>query len=118
MPGILSASTRLTDAALTILQSISQSLEWNGGVLRTFDRDAEVLRCLEVWHAPMGAIAGFEQVRRQHTFSAGIGLPGRVWASDSSPWIPDVTQDANFPGAAIAFKEALLASVGLARSSE
>jgi serine phosphatase RsbU (regulator of sigma subunit) len=109
---ILAESTRLTDAAPRILQAISQSLEWDVGALWVLDRDAGVLRCIEVWHAPMVAIPAFEQVSRQHTFSAGIGLPGRVWASDSPVWIADVTQDANFPRASIAAKDGLHAAVG------
>jgi len=35
------------------------------------------------------------QRSRPFTFSRGIGLPGRVWASGKLAWIPDVTQDAN-----------------------
>jgi serine phosphatase RsbU (regulator of sigma subunit) len=109
---ILTESTRLTDAAPTILQSISQSLGWDVGVLWTIDRDDEVLRCIEVCHAPMVDIPTFEESCRQCTFSRGIGLPGRVWASDNSVWIPDVTEDANFTRARIATRAGLHGAVG------
>src|SRR5205823_11731644 len=46
------------------------------------------------------------------TFSAGIGLPGRVWASGRCSWIPDVTRDANFTRGPIAAREGLHAAVG------
>jgi serine phosphatase RsbU (regulator of sigma subunit) len=109
---ILLESSRLTDAAPRILQAISQSLRWDVGALWTIDGDAEVLRCMEVWHASAIDIPAFEQVCRQHTFSKGIRLPGAVWAGDSPIWIPDVTQDASFSRASIAAKEGLHAAVG------
>ncbi len=109
---ILTESIRLSDAAPRILQAISQSLGWDVGGFWRLDRDAEVLRCMEIWHAPMVDIPAFESFSRQYTFSRGIGLPGRVWASDSSIWVPDVSQDANFPSAPIAAKEGLHAAVG------
>jgi serine phosphatase RsbU (regulator of sigma subunit) len=109
---ILAASTGLTNAAAKILQSISEGLGWDVGALWTLDREAEVLRCIEIWHAPMVEIPVFEQISRQHAFSPGIGLPGRVWASDSPVWISDVTQDAHFPQASVAAREGLHAAVG------
>jgi serine phosphatase RsbU (regulator of sigma subunit) len=108
----LAESTGLTHAAPKLLQSISQSLGWDVGALWTIDRDDEVLRCLEVWHEPTVAIPAFEQVSRQGTFSPGIGLPGRVWASGGPVWIPDVAGDVNFPGALVAAREGLHAAVG------
>jgi hypothetical protein len=115
----LAESTGLTNAAAKILQSISQGLGWEVGALWTLDREAEVLRCIEVWHAPMVKIPMFERVTRQHAFSSGIGLPGRVWASNNPVWISDVTQDANFPQAAVAAREGLHAAVAFPiRNSE
>jgi serine phosphatase RsbU (regulator of sigma subunit) len=109
---ILTESTRLADAAPKILRSIAQSLGWDVGALWTLDRDAEVLRCVEVWQAPTVAVPAFEQVSRQRAFARGMGLPGRVWAGDSSVWIPDVTQDATLLGAPLAVTEGLHAAVG------
>jgi phosphoserine phosphatase RsbU/P len=109
---VLGESTRLTDAAPTILQGISQSLGWDVGVLWTLDRDAAVLRCVDVWHAPQVAIPAFEQACRQHPCLPGIGLPGRVWASEGTVWIPDVTADTNSALAPLAAGEGLHTAVG------
>jgi phosphoserine phosphatase RsbU/P len=109
---ILTESIRLTDAAPKILESICQNLRWDVGTLWALDQEAEVLRCIEVWHAPSVDVPAFEQTCRQNTFSRGIGLPGRVWASNYCAWIPDVTEDADFSRAPIAAQEGLHAAVG------
>jgi serine phosphatase RsbU (regulator of sigma subunit) len=48
----------------------------------------------------------------QHTFSRGIGLPGRIWAGGSAAWISDVSQDSNFPRTFFAIQEGLHGAVG------
>jgi serine phosphatase RsbU (regulator of sigma subunit) len=108
---LLAESAQFSDAASKILRAICESLEWDVGVFWMMDRDADVLRCIELWHAATVEVSAFEQVSRERSFSSGIGLPGRVWASSSPVWIPDVTQDANFPGAAIAAEDGLHGAV-------
>jgi PAS domain S-box-containing protein len=71
------------------------------------DPQAGVLRCLAVWHTPAARAGGFAAATRQRAFAAGVGLPGRVWSSGRPAWIADVTQDANFPRAAVAAREGL-----------
>jgi serine phosphatase RsbU (regulator of sigma subunit) len=108
---LLAESAQFTDAASQILRAICESLDWDVGVFWMMDRDADVLRCIELWHAPTVAVSAFEHFSRKRCFSSGIGLPGRVWASSSPAWIRDVTQDANFPGAAMAAEDGLHAAV-------
>jgi serine phosphatase RsbU (regulator of sigma subunit) len=109
---ILAESASLTDAIPRILHNISQSLGWDVGVLWILDRDSEVLRCMDVWHAPEIDIPAFERASRQCTFARGIGLPGRVWDGDCPVWIPDLIEEANCPEAPIAAREGLHAAVG------
>lgn len=115
----LAESIELANAAAMILQNICQGLGWDVGALWALDQEAGVLRCVDVWHAPNVVIPVFERVCRQHAFSPGIGLPGRVWAIDSPVWISDVTQDAGFPPALVPAREGLHAAVGFPiRSAE
>jgi hypothetical protein len=109
---ILTESIGLADAAPRILQSICQSLRWDVGALWAVDQDAEVVRCIEFWHAPLADFPAFEQASRQRSFAVGVDLPGRVWTSGHSIWIPDVSQDRDLPRAPFAAKEGLHAAVG------
>jgi serine phosphatase RsbU (regulator of sigma subunit) len=109
---ILAASVTLRDAAPRIIQAVCEALDWDVGTLWLVDRNANVLRCFEVWHTATIEIPAFEQECRQHTLSPGIELPGRVWATESLAWLSDVTADASSPRSAIAAREGLHGGIG------
>lgn len=108
---ILAVADTLSDAAPKLVQSLCGSLDWDVGVVWLLDRDAHLLRCVEVWHPPQVEIPAFEKDTLLRTFSSGIGLPGRVWASESMVRIPDVTTEANSPRKRIAAEEGLHGAV-------
>jgi serine phosphatase RsbU (regulator of sigma subunit) len=108
---LLAESAQFTDAAPGILQAICESLDWDFGAFWLLDRGADALTCIDVWHTPVLQLRAFEHDNRRRRFSAGVGLPGRVWASDRPAWICDVTQDTDFPRAAIADAHGLHAAV-------
>jgi len=118
----LAESGTLAEASPKILQAICASLEWDQGevwsVLWNADSQANVLRCVGTWQPPSPSFPEFEAVTRQIEFAPGVGLPGRVWASGEPAWIPDVTQDANFPRAPIAAKEGLRAGFAFPLKSD
>jgi serine phosphatase RsbU (regulator of sigma subunit) len=95
-----------------ILRAICEALEWDVGEFWTLDRAANVLRCVEVWHAPTVEVDGFAQATRDLTFAPGVGLPGRIWASGKPAWIPDVTQDGNFLRTESAVRNGLRGGIG------
>jgi serine phosphatase RsbU (regulator of sigma subunit) len=109
---ILAVAAEIINAAPRMMQAICESLGWDVGVVWTVDGQAQVLRCIDVWHAPTVEAPAFAQASRQGIFAMGVGLPGRVWRSERSAWIPDVTQDANFPRAEIAAGEGLHGAYG------
>jgi PAS domain S-box-containing protein len=76
------------------------------------DREAEALRCVELWHNASIEIPELERADWQFTFKAGVGLPGRVWSSLKPAYIPDVVPDKNLPRGPIAEREGLHAAIG------
>ena len=104
---LLAESRTLAEASRKTLQVISEYLEWQFGAFWEVDDDAKRLRCVEVWRSAIRDFSAFEAICRQFTFPMGIGLPGRVWKNREATWIPDVTQDNNFPRASVASREGL-----------
>ena len=105
-------ATTIDEAAPKILEAICEALGWEHGALWTIDREANALRCAEIWNSPLVRLPEFDEASRRATFKRGIGLPGRVWASGEPAWIPDVVHDSNFPRAGIAAREGLHAAFG------
>jgi len=57
----------------------------------------------DIWHLDDPArFDAFKAISDRTSFSAGIGLPGRVLESGAPAWIDDVTIDPNFPRAKLA----------------
>ncbi len=108
----LAESCSLLEAAPAILRTMCETLGWQMGALWTVEPHVDLLRCVEAWHSPSASMPEFEAATRRRTFSRGVGMPGRVWASGEPAWIPDVTTDDNFPRAGIAAAEGLRASLG------
>src|SRR5262245_9415790 len=69
VPQILAQSAALRDAAPSLLQVICESLGWDLGVLWIVDRNARVLRCLDVWHTAAARASEFENASRLSAFA-------------------------------------------------
>jgi PAS domain S-box-containing protein len=108
---LVEAST-FTEAVPKILEAICEALNWEHGALWAIDRQADVLRCAQIWTAPSVDFPEFNAVSKTSTFSRGVGLPGRVWSTRKPVWIRDVVPDVNFPRAPIAAREGLHAGFG------
>jgi len=108
----LAEAHSLEEAAPRIVRAVCEALGWQFGALWKVEPHVDLLRCIEVWHASSESLREFEVNTSQRTFSRGVGMPGRVWASEEPAWIPDVTADENFPRAPVAAKEGLRACLG------
>jgi PAS domain S-box-containing protein len=103
----LSESATIDEAAPKILRSICENLDYQVGILWQVDRERDVLRCVETWHAPTMPETQFEALSRKRTFSRGDGFPGHAWASGAPVWVRDIVADGNYLRAAFAEKENL-----------
>ncbi|MBW4672161.1 MAG: PAS domain S-box protein [Cyanomargarita calcarea GSE-NOS-MK-12-04C] len=92
---ILANSATLLDGTTEILSIICSNLGWELGEFWSVDRQAKVLLLGSTWHMPSLNFPKFE-LSHQMTFSTGVGLPGRVWASGQPVWINDVVFEQNF----------------------
>src|SRR5262245_56779276 len=110
---LLAQAATLQEATAKILQAVCECLVWDVGALWSIDREAGVLRCVEVWHKPSIEVPEFEAASRESIFLPGIGLPGRVWFSREPTYIPDVVRDTNFLRAPLAAREVLHAAFGV-----
>ena len=104
---ILAEATTVEEATPKILQAVCECMGWDVGVRWRIDREADVLRCADVWRKPSVEAAQFEAATRASTFRSGSGLPGRVWASRTPAYIADVLHDPKFSRADIAAREGL-----------
>lgn len=109
---VLAEATNLEDASIQILQDVCEALEWDVGEIWAFDHQVNALRCKKLWHIPSLNISEFKAITKKITFTPGVGLPGRVWASAKPAWIPEVTRDSNFLRAPIAAKEGFYGDLG------
>jgi PAS domain S-box-containing protein len=109
---ILAEAATIEEATPRILRAMGECLGWDVGALWRVDREAEALRCVELWHKASIEVPEFERVSREFTFGPGSGLPGRVWSSLEPEYIPDVAPDENFPRAPVAEREGLRAAFG------
>src|SRR5712672_3501530 len=109
---ILAEAATIEEATPRILRAMGECLGWDVGALWRVDREAEALRCVELWHEASIEVPEFERVSREFTFVPGLGLPGRVWSSLEPEYIPDVVPDGNFPRGPIAEREGLHAAFG------
>jgi anti-anti-sigma regulatory factor len=102
----LSDSDTLREAAPNVLRAVCESLGWEVGALWRVDRDAGVLRCVEVWHVANLSVGGFEEISRRQFFEKGAGLPGHVWETGEPAWVADMA-GSRFPRAPFAEREGL-----------
>jgi len=109
---VLAETNDLAVALRKILQTVCETLGWQAGAVWMVDTRSSTVRCLESWQAPSDGVAQFIEATRQAVFKPGQGLPGRVWATAESAWIPDIAHDPNFVRSELAVGAGLHGALG------
>ncbi|MGA9972480.1 MAG: response regulator [Candidatus Acidiferrales bacterium] len=104
---VLAEAESLDAAVPLLLMSICEGLSWDVGALWRVDENADVLRCMDLWHPPNLNFPAFVKATRESTFARGVGLPGRVWETCQPVWRPELHEGANFPRGSFAHAEGL-----------
>ena len=96
----VSVTSDLCSALGVVVQTICQRYGWMYGEAWVMDPKIGILQhqanyydtkqVVQEDHSSRGLIL-FRQVSEGVTFSAGAGIPGRVWATQQSEWHPDVS---------------------------
>ena len=108
----LAESATLDDATAPLLESFCTMMGWQLAAIWLVDRYSNTLKCKAIWHAPSVNAAAFMEACRTMSFTAGVGLPGRVWSTAEAAWISDVLTDPNFPRAQVASEAGLRGALG------
>jgi PAS domain S-box-containing protein len=96
---LLHSDAPLREVARQIMQAVCENLDWDVGAL--WHVDGDVMRCVEQWQNEIldatraRSLCGRELKR-------GTGLPGMVWESRESVWVPDFRDSSRFPRADVA----------------
>ncbi|MDT5269343.1 MAG: two-component system, cell cycle sensor histidine kinase and response regulator CckA [Acidobacteriota bacterium] len=107
----LAESEDFKQAVPRILRAVCEALGWELGFVWALDREASMLRFLEVWRAPGVDVEEFEGVSSRREFARGEGLPGGVWERGEALWVEDLAADATFPRSSLAGRAGLHAAV-------
>jgi signal transduction histidine kinase/DNA-binding response OmpR family regulator len=89
----LAESAPVSQTLPRILSAIGKSQEWSVGAHWVANPETGLLEVGDVWTAPGDLAKAFADATRQARFSPGEGLPGRVWDSARSAWIPEDAAD-------------------------
>jgi len=83
-------------AALKVaLQKVCEATGWDFGEAWVPRADGSVLECSPAWYGNREGLEVFRSASETLTFSFGVGLPGRVWASKQPEWRRDVSVESN-----------------------
>ncbi|HYH09847.1 MAG TPA: PAS domain S-box protein [Thermoanaerobaculia bacterium] len=105
LTNLLSEERPFAETVHQIMETISQNLEWDVGLMWEIVDDE--LRCIELWHAPDVDSAEAHALCDGHRIPRGTGLIGRVWDIGEAIWVPDFHDERLFPRAAAAARAGL-----------
>ncbi|MEK7787533.1 MAG: ATP-binding protein, partial [Chloroflexota bacterium] len=107
------AAENFRSAVDTALSTVCAATGWIYGEAWIPAPDGTRLECASAWHSGAPGLDEFRQASQNFTFTAGNGLPGRVWLSKQPAWVRDVTLNSNFTRAPLALRAGLKAAMAI-----
>jgi len=90
---VLATSQSLAETETAILRVLCGFLEFDYGEFWRLDRAAGKLVHHQSWHVPSRDVGALSAAAHAMQFTKGKGLAGRVWATGTAAWVPDLSQD-------------------------
>ncbi len=79
-----------------ILRGVCEVAGWVYGEVWIPSSDGKYLKYGRTWHSNLRTLKEFAMRSKEFTFSPGIGIPGRAWATKQPVWVKDVMLDPNY----------------------
>ncbi|HEX8490718.1 MAG TPA: PAS domain S-box protein [Chthoniobacterales bacterium] len=99
---LLAGSWSLSEAGPRIIEAVAAIGNWVAGSIWLENRKQGSIECATTWHEAGPGLAAFAAATQDLVLARGAGLPGRVMNSQTPEWIRQLSQDDNFPRAAVA----------------
>jgi PAS domain S-box-containing protein len=103
-------ASSLREATPRLLGALGECLGLEVGELWSVEPDGHVLRREGAWALPGVDIAELEAAAPDMAFTAGVGLPGRVWLTGRPEWVSDVREEPQFRRQTVAARVGLRAA--------
>jgi signal transduction histidine kinase/DNA-binding response OmpR family regulator len=109
----LAGARNLETAAPPILRAFCDYLRADIACLWLPDSSGTTLSCACLETSPdAGDVSAFIDRTRRISVARGIGLPGQVWETNASVWLPNTVRGEKFPRASLAASVGLHSAVG------
>lgn len=111
----LAQSDDFEESIAVILRSCCEFIDWDLGEAWIPNDDETFLACSRAFYAKDPSLLEYINQSLPLTFTRNIGLPGRIWSSQESEWLEDISQQPYqvFPRHKIAAAVGLKAGFGL-----
>jgi len=112
---VLAAAATIPDAVSDVLRTLCERGGWDTGFFWSVDHHENVLRCDALWPRPQAEDPEQTlQPQRPHAIrAAGVGIPGRVWASGEVAWMAALGTTSPGHRASMATTEGLYGVIGI-----
>ena len=90
---ILTSGMTLDESLKSVLEVICRTTGWQLAFLWQIDPETNKIKCVETWNDPSLNATELQRVTVAEPVSPGVGLAGRVWATNEPVWISDLTKD-------------------------